>query len=143
MICLNIVNISVNETFDAVEENIEPVNRNMDDRLGVREVNNSFVLLIISKEYDNASRKIWIMNGVIDNVVIILPYNALRGGKKCSINDRIKIITIDNENDGSISKSLSLIMDNINDDIDNGVILSISSLGLSPVSSKTLSGRKS
>ena len=55
MICLNIVNISVNETFDAVEENIEPVNRNMDDRLGVREVNNSFVLLIISDECDNVS----------------------------------------------------------------------------------------
>ena len=61
MICLNIVNISVNETFDAVEENIEPVNRNMDDRLGVREVNNSFVLLIISDECDNVSWK----NGMI------------------------------------------------------------------------------
>ena len=85
----------------------------------------------------------WIMNGVIDNIVIILPYNALRAGKKCSINDRIKIITIDNENDGDISKWLSLIMDNINDIIDNNVVLSILLLGLSPVSSKTLSGRKS
>ena len=83
------------------------------------------------------------MNGVIDNIVMILPYNALRGGKKCSINDRIKIITIDNENDGDISKCLSLIVDNINDIIDNDVVLSILLLGLSPVSSKTLSGRKS